>query len=270
MPSPIDDELEEGLFQVAAPIGVLHLGQRLSGVPAGRTRLFYLLRRLEDAPVLPLVRLLACGLRESAAGTVEARLLIDTFGALLAEGGLDDERREQIASAALEACEHGVLRIVQLRHAEEETGRRKKDPLRGSLAADGETLGRRKSLARTATGDPLDKVLRDPHPDVIRNAMLNPRLKEALVVRLAARRPISAELLDVVAQSRFQTCPAVRRALAMNPHCDPALACRLLANLTRGELRDVAHDEGLSSEVREAARLLLEVKPPRHVRDTSA
>ena len=37
---------------------------------------------------------------------------------------------------------------------------------------------------------------RDPHPDVIRNAMLNPRLREPLVVQLAARRPNTAAILE--------------------------------------------------------------------------
>jgi hypothetical protein len=91
---------------------------------------------------------------------------------------------------------------------------------------------------------------------------------EVLTVRLASRRPTTSAILDVVARSRFRTSAAVRRALVRNPYCDPQLACQLVASLTRVELLDVAHDETLADEVREAARLLIEAKPPRHLRDT--
>lgn len=255
------------LFDMPAPLAVEHLGKRVSGIPAGQTRVLYLKRQLDGAPPLPLVRLLACAQREAAAGTLEARLVVDAFGVLVAEGLFEGEALEAMASAAVELCEHGVLNLVQVRRDEEEN-ERVLEPPKGSLAAEGETLGRRKALARTATGDLLDRILRDTHPDVIRNALLNPRMSEELTVRLASRRPTTSAILDVIARSRFRVSTAVRRALVRNPYCDPQLACQLVASLTRVELLDVAHDETLADEVREAARLLIEVKPPRHFRDT--
>lgn len=255
------------IFDVAAPIGVERLGRLLQGIPSGQTRVLYLSRQIEDAPALVLVRLLACAQREAAAGTLEARIVVDTFGAVVADSLLSEGSLEAMAEAAAELCEHGVLSLVQPRR-DDDGGRRALDPPRGSLAADGETLGRRKALARTATGDLLDRVLRDTHPDVIRNALSNPRMSEELAVRLASRRPSTSQILDVIARSRFRTSVAVRRALVRNPYSDAQLACQLLASLTRVELLDVAHDETLSDEVRMAARLLIEAKPPRHLRDT--
>lgn len=259
--------LAPDLFDTPAPLAVELLGKRLTGIPAGQTRVLYLKRQLDGAPALPLVRLLACAQREAAAGTLEARLLVDAFGVLVADGLLDEGELEAMANAAVEVCEHGVLNLVQSRRDDAAPGRALEPP-KGSLAAEGETLGRRKALARTATGDLLDRILRDTHPDVIRNALLNPRMSEELTVRLASRRPTTSAILDVVARSRYRTSAAVRRALVRNPHCDPQLACQLVASLTRVELLDVAHDETLSDEVREAARLLIEAKPPRHLRDT--
>lgn len=259
--------LSPDLFDTPAPVAALRLGKLLSGIPAGQTRVLYLKRQLDGAPPLPLVRLLACAQREAAAGTLEARVLVDAFGVVVADGLFEEAALESLASAAVEVCEHGVLNLVQARR-DDDAPARALEPPKGSLAAEGETLGRRKALARTATGDLLDRILRDTHPDVIRNALLNPRVNEELCVRLASRRPTTSAILDVVARSRFRTRPAVRRALIMNPYCDPQLACQLVASLTRVELLDVAHDETLSDEVREAARLLIEAKPPRHLRDT--
>jgi hypothetical protein len=134
---------------------------------------------------------------------------------------------------------------------------------KGSLAASGETLGRRKSLGRTATGDILDRVLLDPHPDVIKSAMYNPRLKEEQVVRLAGRTETDAVILTVIAESRFGVRASVKRALAKNPATPPTTACRVMASLTRAELLEVAHDARLADEVRDTARALIEAKPPR-------
>ena len=47
-----------------------------------------------------------------------------------------------------------------------------------------------------------------------------------------------------------------------NPNTDAKLACQLVTSLTRVELLGVAHDQTLGPEVREAARLLVQAKPP--------
>jgi hypothetical protein len=56
---------------------------------------------------------------------------------------------------------------------------------------------------------------------------------------------------------RWGTNRRVRRALAMNPYCPPALATAALALLTAPDLREVVAYATLSSEVRaQAVRLL--------------
>ncbi len=70
-------------------------------------------------------------------------------------------------------------------------------------------LGQRKSLARRPDRDTLQKMLSDPHPDVIRRCLCNPRLVEDDVVRLAARRPGRPEVQAEIARS-----PWVRRPRA--------------------------------------------------------
>ena len=69
------------------------------------------------------------------------------------------------------------------------------------------TLGERKSLARKPDRRMFDRVLRDPHPDVIALLLQNPRLTETDVVRLCSRRPGVAEVLSRVFASRWSLRP---------------------------------------------------------------
>ena len=102
------------------------------------------------------------------------------------------------------------------------------------------------------------RVLDDPDPQVIQNAMLNPQLTEHLAVRVAARRPVSPGVLDAVSRSRFANAAAVRRALVLNPDCPQKLAQRLVSTMTPVDLHDVVHARELSKEVRSIARRLLD------------
>lgn len=257
-------EETEALFDLPAPLAVQRLGRHLQGVPDGPPRRLYLGRRLKAAPVLPLVRLLACAQREAALGNPDARVLFDLFGSLVSAKELEEEMLGSLTEGAEQLFEFGLLGVLNGERAEEVAPDWVPKIIpRGSLAATGETLGRRKTLGRTATGDTLDRLLIDPHPEVIKNVLLNPRIKEAHVVRLASRAQASGAILQVVADSKWRSRAQVRRAVVGNPKCPPGLACELLASLTRAELLEVAHDSRMHEDVRAAARALLEAKPPR-------
>lgn len=233
------------------------LGRALLAVPTGQLRVVYLEERLRGVEPLPLVRALACAQREATLGSVAARVVIDTFGALIDAGRLEPMRRSALVAGAQMVSEDAIIPIVERGAVNDgELEERARRARRGTLA-DTETLGRRKSLARTATGDVLLKLLDDPHPDVIKNAMLNPRVTESLAVRVAARRPVPSPILEVVARSRFGAAHAVRRALVLNPSCPSALACRLIASMTAADLDDVRSSLELSVEVKSAAEALL-------------
>ncbi len=249
---------EADLFEQAAPLVVERIGRGLLAVPQGQLRTVYLEERLKDAPALPLVRALACAQREAVLGSATARVVIDTFSQVVAEERLAPELRNALVTGALMVGEHAVVPLVDRAAANDsDTGARGEKARRGSLAHAGETLGRRKSLARTAMGDLLLKILDDPHPDVIKNVLMNPNLTEPLAVRVAARRPVPPAVLSVVAQSKFGNRAHVRRALVLNPDCPPKLACRLVATMTAADLEDVVNASGLGTEVKNAAALLL-------------
>lgn len=121
------------------------------------------------------------------------------------------------------------------------------------------TLGERKSLARAANRDLIDRLLRDPEPQVIRLLLRNPRLVERDVIFLASRRPIRGEIVrEIMACSRWMNRYHVKRTILLNPEAPEELASRLLPFLTRTDLRQLATDPALSPVRRHQARLLLD------------
>lgn len=128
------------------------------------------------------------------------------------------------------------------------------------------TLGERKSLARSPNRKAFEKLLKDPHPLVIRQLLENPRLTEDDVVRLTARRPARPEVLQAIAQSsRWLSRPRVRLSMLFNPGSPPAVTMPLLAVCTRNELSEVLHHAESSNVLRNAALELLERLPPLRV-----
>src|SRR5262249_15019945 len=100
------------------------------------------------------------------------------------------------------------------------------------------TLGERKQLARGARRELLDRLLRDPDPQVIRLLLGNPRLTEPDVVVIASRRPTHRDIQrEVFASRRWIAGYRVKRTLVLNPWTPTDLAIRLLTFLTEPDLR---------------------------------
>jgi hypothetical protein len=115
------------------------------------------------------------------------------------------------------------------------------------------TLGERKSLARRRDRNLLARVLRDPHPDVIRILLDNPAIVEDDVVRLCALRPVSPEVLVQVFQhTRWIIRYRVRHALSRNPHTPEQVAVQLVPHLTPSDRRELFHASHASERLRAA------------------
>jgi hypothetical protein len=247
-----------------APLVVERMGRALLGVPVGPLRVSCLEHQVRDAPPLPLARALSCAKKEGARGVLHARVVVETFGLLAHADRLPGGLRGALVTAAVMIGEDTLVSLVEGDARNDSSERRRHGRARaGSLAEQGETLGRRKTLARTVTGDLFVRVLDDPHPEVIRNALLNPHATEAHAVRVAARRPVSAGILEVVAHSRFHVRPAVRRALALNPDCPTPLACRIVATMLPLDLKAVIDATGVPAATKQAARGLLRTRARR-------
>lgn len=123
------------------------------------------------------------------------------------------------------------------------------------------TLGERKSLARSWDRTVLERLLADPHADVVRLLLGNPHVTEDDILRIATARHASAMVLGLVLRSRrFGTAPRIRRALVRNPKLPQATALRLLGLLNRRELEEIARDPHLPPRLFAAVRRRL--RPP--------
>lgn len=113
------------------------------------------------------------------------------------------------------------------------------------------TLGERKSLARRPDRALLERLVHDPHPDVVGRVLVNPRVTEDDVVRIAAKRPGRGEVLAAIARSpKWLHRPRIRLALLLNPDMPLELSVPIAALLRRHELRLVAEYTYVSSGLR--------------------
>jgi hypothetical protein len=213
------------------------LAHRVASIGDAKARVAWLRTVVSDWPdgeLHELVRMLVerAGLRDSAA---QVALL-----ALTEAIGGDPRSRRRDASLELET----VYR------ADWGTGR----PL---------TLGERKSLARRPDRRLLDRALRDGHPDVVAQLLVNPRLTEPDVVRMCAAPDVQAGTLrQVFASPRWAVCARVRRAIASNPNTPVEVALALVPLLARVELRELAADARIANAVRARAIEILRRLPP--------
>jgi hypothetical protein len=132
------------------------------------------------------------------------------------------------------------------------------------------TLGERKQLARRTDRDTMSKLLRDPHPDVIKRLLGNPKITEEDVLVLASKRPCRSDVLAEVARStRWSHRPRIRLALMLNPDLPPELASPIAGLLMRQELRLVSQSTHVSPAVRALCLEHLERRPPGEFEDES-
>jgi hypothetical protein len=120
-------------------------------------------------------------------------------------------------------------------------------------------LGLRRAAARQKDRNVLDRLLHDRDPRVIRLLLNNPRIIERDVIKVAAMKPTSSEVLEVVAgHRRWSSRYRVRKTLACNPYTPAPIARRLISMLLRQDLYVVAGTRGLDPSLKTLARELLD------------
>jgi hypothetical protein len=201
-------------------------------------RVSYLRALISEHALEPLARALDHLAAESEQGDPAARDTASAIVAALSHPDLADTAqrlREQAVGESLLALERMLRRPVS-------SVRPSRPPTASGIAAtaDGRplTLGERKALARRPDRGALERLAADPHPDVLRHVLANPRLTEDDVVRLAAKRPARPEILAEIARSvRWAQRARVRMALVLNPGTPQELAAPLCGLLLRHELK---------------------------------
>jgi hypothetical protein len=199
--------------------------------------------------------------RAEQAEAAAREVLITVVDALNAEGMQDivQRLREQAAGQSLLALE----RLVRLPPRSAPPGRASRPSKTQDFTPGRElTLGERKWLARRPDRETMQRLLADPHPEVIRRCLGHPRITEDDVVRLAAKRPGRPEVLAQIARSRWAHGPRVRVALVLNPATSEEIAVRIAGLLLRPELELVARSPGAPALLRAVCLEHLERRPP--------
>jgi hypothetical protein len=234
----------------------LTLSRRLQALPALAMRQAVMREALERLPAPEAARLCGELVRRGRDGAPYDVALL-AFNAMLDAGELGYERHQEIYVEARQSGDE-ALALLLLSAQPPPPGQPKAAPFPDKPDI---TLGERKSLARSSQlgRDVLDRLLRDTDPAVLTLLLGNPRVTEADAVRLAARRPTSAELQRVIFHcERFIARYPVKRALAFNPYTPSDLAARLAPLLNRVDLKSLAGDPAVAEPVRLAARETLQ------------
>jgi hypothetical protein len=187
-------------------------------------------------------------------------------------GGLNPARLHQLAQVAGESHQFHLSRL--LAHAAQ-------CPL--ELQMDGNsathvpdygrerplTLGERKSLARRPARHDIDRLLRDPHPAVTEQLLLNPLLTENDVLKMVTKRSINtASICHIARSNRWIVAPRVRSGLLNNPKTPLWQSIPLVWLCTRPELSALVRANNLPHALREAAGARLARRPPVRPRET--
>jgi hypothetical protein len=217
-----------------------------------------------------------------ALDTLEAGLAAEIIGMLLARTGgsdakalaaivavgralLDDKAGLSYPSRAAiyaEASARGMEEVTSLFLSP--APREQPERMRADAHLAHLTLGHKKAMARGKSDpDLLARLAAEGDPRVVRELLLNPRMTEPLVVRIAARRPCRAETLRCLYGSRrWRTRPEVLRALVKNPYLEPEIGLKIVPLLAIADLDEVAGDGTLHPTLRALARRLRSDRPP--------
>jgi len=212
--------------------------------------------RLETMPNDDALRLIDEAYGTCAMGNPEAQLVFLALGWALSDPRIRP-RRLLLAAAARAADLDHVAELMAPADPPDEGDSPRRIPDFGLGRP--LTLGERKSVARTHDRTLIARVVRDPHPDVIRILLDNPSLTEPDVVRICASRPCDPEVLQTVYHHRrWVVRYRPRNALVRNPST-PLDTALLLAPLLRpAELREAATSSELPAPLRLSCRTLLD------------
>lgn len=240
------------------------LFRRLARLEEIDMRVGILCEQLDSSSDDDAVRLMHSAHRAAALGEADAQLVFLALGWALFEPRIESRRRK-LGMTARRAGLHEVADFV-LPPAEEQTPdddkRRAPDLGRGRPL----TLGERKSLARTHDRTLIQRVVQDPHPEVVRILLGNPSLTEHDVVRICAARPNDSQVLQTVYRNRrWVVRYRPRNAIVRNPDTPVDIALLLAPLLRRPELREAATSSELAPTVRLSCRTILEARSGRSV-----
>lgn len=239
---------------MSGPDDPLAVAKRLAALPERRmraARLGEIICRLDSGDAAWLLDSLATAGR---AGGPPFDVSLLAAVDLTSSDDLDYDTRKQIYAVAeaqqLEACKE--LLFTDRTAASDQAAASPRPLVPGTRPL---TLGERKSLARSNDRTTLERLVVDPHADVVALLLGNPHVTEEDILRIATSRRSSAVVLQLVLDARrFGTRPRVRRALLRNPNLPLATSLRLVGLLNRADHRELSQDPTLHPALLAAVR----------------
>ncbi len=115
----------------------------------------------------------------------------------------------------------------------------------------GMPLGLKKSLAKMAVGNVLQRLLQDPDPGVVALCLNNPRLTEGHLYKVISRKDTLSETIQVIAEHpNWSTRSLVRYALIRSDRTPLTVSQRFLPAMKILELRELYQDPSLPISVK--------------------
>lgn len=240
------------------------LTRRLPGIRDAGMAAAYVRKRLYDLPCGDVAEILMLTVSGAEVRDPRHMGLLQTLSLALAPADCDPLR--EAVAAELRTRDQHLLALSMDPRAE---GDDAEDPAAQRIPDFGNgrplSLGERKSLARRNDRDLIDRVLRDPHPDVITILLGNPALTETNVVRLCARRPVNGSVLrEVFRNARWIVRYQVKLTILLNPHAPVDICLQLAPMMTHQDLQRVMGAPDLRSPLREACRRVVETSETVH------
>jgi len=227
--------------------------QQVSGILDRQQRSFALGKKLDKYPaevVLEIFRIIA------ARAQLKEDLYQDGFrtisdvkriGQYLGFG-----KMSEIYSLARRKDYEDVIRFMQTVPAARSLGEDEEleeDPVLKEM-----TLGTKRQKARMQDRDMINRLCNEQDPLVIKNLLKNPRVTIQHVVKIAAKRPTSAQVLWVVYRDlKWVNHYVVKKALVNNPYTPTQISLSLIHFLLEQDLEDVAENMLLHPAVKESA-----------------
>lgn len=248
-----------GIRHLERALSGSHIFERLGRIDELEMRTGLVCEQLESMTTEDAVAFLDSAYRSASHGDPDAQRVFLAVGWALFDPRVCD-RRPDLGASARRAELHHVADFVTPPAVEADAGqgvRRIPDFGRGRPL----TLGERKSLARTRQRSLIQRVVRDPHPDVIRILLDNPSLTEEDVVRICAIRPNDPEVLQTVYRHRrWVVRYRPRNAILRNPDTPLDTALLLAPLLRKAELREAATSSELTAPLRLSCKRILELR----------
>ena len=227
------------------------LARRITGIVDANVRTAYLRHTLLAMPAAEVADLLVVARAHAEARNPRHTTLLESLSIALSHDSCSGLR--QAVAALLTARDQPSLArsLCQERGSDDEDALRVPDFGMGRPV----TLGERKSLARRNDREWILRVIRDPHPHVMRILLLNPKLTENDVLRLCARRPVASDVLREVFQCpRWIVRYPIKVALALNPYTPLDIALQLAPLLHEQDCKRILEANDLPPELHNACK----------------